>query len=59
MYEALKKCMTDSDAVIDADLTIFYPEAKANKTEAIQQLVLIFCTDEDHKLQKISFETNN
>ena len=58
VQEALRRCATDSDAVIDADLTIFFPDANFDRVTAIKQLVLSFgLGDEEHpKVQKISFE---
>lgn len=50
MYEVLKNCTASADAVIDADLNIFTPEANFDKLSAIKQLVMSFGTDEDPKL---------
>jgi len=50
VYEALKKCISDPEAVIDADLNIFCPEATADKLTAVKQLVQSFGTDEDPKI---------
>lgn len=47
MYEALKKCKTDSEAVIDISLQYFSKEATGDKAAAIKQFVLSFGTDED------------
>lgn len=55
MYEVLKKCLQDSEGVIEADLEFFYPEASGDKVSAIKQLVMTFGTEEDPALQKISF----
>jgi hypothetical protein len=36
VYEAIKKCSEDREAVIDADLNFFCPEATADKVSAIK-----------------------
>jgi hypothetical protein len=36
LNDMLKKCLEDRDAVIDADLNFFCPEAQADKVSAIQ-----------------------
>jgi hypothetical protein len=36
VYEVLKKCSIDAEAVIEADLNFFYPEATGDKLSAIK-----------------------
>ena len=55
----LKKCIADPDAVIDADLSIFYPEADFDKLSAVKQLVVSLGMEEDIKVQKISFKNKH
>lgn len=50
VYEALQKCLTDSDCVIQADLDFFCNEAQGDKASAFKQIVMTFGTDEDPKL---------
>lgn len=58
MLEALRSCATQPDAVIDADLNIFFPEANFDRVAAIKQLVMSFGLPDDDqpKVQKISFQ---
>jgi hypothetical protein len=56
VHEALQQIVANSDAVIDADLNFFCPEAThaSERVSSIKQLVYSFGSEEDPKLQKIS-----
>jgi hypothetical protein len=50
VYEALKKCLADSEGVLDADVKIFSFDSTVDKASVWKQLALTFGNDEDPKL---------
>lgn len=61
VQEILQRCVAEPDAVIEADLNFFCPEAVfgSERASALKQLVYSFGSEEDPKLQKISLKQFN